>query len=251
MVVSAPFTKFATASVDPVSSKSCGVPDTETGSENVIFILMTSPSLQVPSDNVEVIETTEGIPEARGFSIAPRSGLLPEGVGRTVPITSMAGTAKFVPITEDTPFHPASPYAISKCSADLIGRFYAEAYDMKILTTRMFTHTGPRRGDVFAESSFAKQIAMIEADLIPPIVKVGNLESLRTVADVRDAVRAYHMMLTIKPIKGEYYNIGGNYNDTKLYDTLGVSKTASESEIKKQYRKIFNTQNEYDKTIQV
>ena len=59
---------------------------------------------------------------------------------------------------EKTRFEPASPYAISKCSADLIGRFYAEAYGMKILTTRMFTHTGPRRGDVFAESSFAKQI---------------------------------------------------------------------------------------------
>ena len=52
--------------------------------------------------------------------------------------------------------------------------------------------TGPRRGDVFAESTFAKQIAMIEHDMIEPVVKVGNLDSLRTIADVRDAVRAYH-----------------------------------------------------------
>ena len=56
----------------------------------------------------------------------------------------------------------------------------------------MFTHTGPRRGDVFAESTFAKQIAMIERKLIPPVVKVGNLNSLRTIPDVRDAVRAYY-----------------------------------------------------------
>ena len=58
---------------------------------------MILPRLYVPSVSEEVIETTEGIPEARGFSIAPRSGLLPEGVGRTVPIASIAGTAKFVP----------------------------------------------------------------------------------------------------------------------------------------------------------
>ncbi|NBO22268.1 SDR family oxidoreductase [bacterium] len=116
-----------------------------------------------------------------------------------------------LPIDEDCNFHPASPYAISKVGTDLIGRFYAEAYDMKVLITRMFTHTGPRRGDVFAESSFAKQIAMIEMGHIEPIVKVGNLKSLRTIADVRDAVRAYHMLLTINPIAGQCYNIGGTY----------------------------------------
>jgi GDPmannose 4,6-dehydratase len=75
----------------------------------------------------------------------------------------------------------------------------------------MFTHTGPRRGDVFAESTFAKQIAMIEEGLIPPVVKTGNLDSLRTFADVRDAVRAYYMLVTINPIPGAYYNIGGSY----------------------------------------
>lgn len=114
-----------------------------------------------------------------------------------------------LPISEDCSFHPASPYAISKSGTDLVGRFHAEAYGQKVMTTRMFTHTGPRRGDIFAESTFAKQIAMIEADLIPPIVKTGNLNSLRTWADVRDAVRAYYMLATINPIPGEFYNIGG------------------------------------------
>ncbi len=117
-----------------------------------------------------------------------------------------------LPIDEECTFHPASPYAVSKVGTDLMGRFYAEAYGMTVMTTRMFTHTGPRRGDVFAESSFAKQIAMIEAGYIKePIVKVGNLNSLRTIADVRDAVRAYHMLLTVNPTAGEYYNIGGTY----------------------------------------
>ena len=121
---------------------------------------------------------------------------------------------KNVPIDEECSFHPASPYAISKVGTDLIGRFHAEAYGQKILVTRMFTHTGPRRGDVFVESSFAKQIAMIEAGQIKPVVKVGNLESLRTFADVRDAVKAYYMLLTVDPIVGEYYNIGGHYTCT-------------------------------------
>ena len=119
-----------------------------------------------------------------------------------------------LPIDEECTFHPASPYAISKVGTDLIGRYYAEAYNMTVMTTRMFTHTGPRRGDVFAESTFAKQIAMIEAGQIPSVVKTGNLDSLRTFADVRDAVRAYHMLVTINPIPAAYYNIGGTYTCT-------------------------------------
>jgi GDPmannose 4,6-dehydratase len=119
-----------------------------------------------------------------------------------------------LPIDEECTFHPASPYAISKVGTDLLGRFYAEAYGMTVMTTRMFTHTGPRRGDVFAESSFAKQIAMVEKGLIEPVIKVGNLKSLRTFADVRDAVRAYYMLVTVNPIPGAYYNIGGTYTCT-------------------------------------
>lgn len=117
-----------------------------------------------------------------------------------------------VPIDEECSFHPASPYAISKVGTDLIGRFHAEAYGQKVMTTRMFTHTGPRRGDVFAESTFAKQIAMIEAGQIEPVLKVGNLDSLRTWSDVRDAVRAYYLLLTVNPVAGAYYNIGGDYS---------------------------------------
>jgi GDPmannose 4,6-dehydratase len=127
-----------------------------------------------------------------------------------------------LPIDEECTFHPASPYAISKVGTDLVGRYYAEAYGMCVMTTRMFTHTGPRRGDVFAESTFAKQIAMIEAGKLDPIVKVGNLDSLRTWADVRDAVRAYYMLVTINPLPGAYYNIGGTYTCSikEMLDTL-------------------------------
>ena len=124
-----------------------------------------------------------------------------------------------LPIDEECSFHPASPYAISKVGTDLVGRYYAEAYGMNIMTTRMFTHTGPRRGDVFSESTFAKQIAMIESGLQEPKIYVGNLNSLRTYADVRDAVKAYYMLVTINPQGGEYYNIGGTYT-CKISDML-------------------------------
>ena len=136
-------------------------------------------------------------------------------------------------IHEECPFHPASPYAISKTGTDLLGRYYAEAYGMTVMTTRMFTHTGPRRGDVFHESTFAKQIAMIEASLIEPKVMVGNLKSLRTYADVRDAVRAYYMLVTVNPIAGEYYNIGGSYT-CDVGDTLNtlISYSTKKNDIK-------------------
>lgn len=134
-----------------------------------------------------------------------------------IPAEKKPGTG----IHEECPFHPASPYAISKVGTDLLGRYYAEAYGMTVMTTRMFTHTGPRRGDVFHESTFAKQIAMIEKGMIPSVVKVGNLHSLRTYADVRDAVRAYYMLVTKDPIPGAYYNIGGSYS-CEVGDTLNT-----------------------------
>ncbi|MCR9121664.1 MAG: GDP-mannose 4,6-dehydratase [Phyllobacteriaceae bacterium] len=130
-----------------------------------------------------------------------------------------------LPIDEECGFHPASPYAISKVGTDLVARYYAEAYDMCVMSTRMFTHTGPRRGDVFAESSFAKQIALIEANAIPPVLRTGNLKSMRTWADVRDAVRAYYLLVTVNPTPGAYYNIGGTYSCTvgDMLDSLLAS----------------------------
>ncbi len=132
-----------------------------------------------------------------------------------------------LPIDENCNYHPASPYAISKVGTDLVGKYFYEAFGLKVLITRMFTHTGPRRGDVFAESSFAKQIALIEEKKIKPYVKVGNLNSLRTFSDVRDAVEAYYLLLTKNPKPGEVYNIGGNYSCTvkdMLDYLLSISK---------------------------
>ena len=113
-----------------------------------------------------------------------------------------------IPIREHTPFRPASPYAVSKVGEDMAGYMYHHAYGLQIIRTRMFTHSGPRRGEVFVDSAFAKQVARIEAGVQDPVLVVGNLDSVRTFADVRDVVRAYWLLLEKCP-PGEVYNIGG------------------------------------------
>jgi GDP-4-dehydro-6-deoxy-D-mannose reductase len=116
-------------------------------------------------------------------------------------------------LTELSKFHGASPYSISKIGTDYLGQFYGEAYGIKTFVTRMGTHSGPRRSDVFFESTLAKQIALIEADLQEPIVRLGNLSSIRTFQDARDAVRAYYLLAlessscNVPP--GETFNIAG------------------------------------------
>lgn len=131
-------------------------------------------------------------------------------------------TADEVPIREGNALRPASPYAVSKVGEDMVAQQYFLSYGIRTIRTRMFTHTGPRRGDVFAESAFAKQIAEIEAGVIPNPMKVGNLESVRTFADVRDAVRAYWLLLE-RCTPGDVYNIGGEQTMT-VGDMLALLK---------------------------
>ena len=131
-----------------------------------------------------------------------------------------------VELTEDTPFHGSSPYSISKIGTDYLGRFYGEAYGIKTFVTRMGTHSGPRRSDVFFESTVAKQIALIEAGFQTPYIRTGNLEGTRTFQDCRDAVRAYWLLLEasldgrVEP--GEYFNIAGEeaFKLTEVVDIL-------------------------------
>lgn len=113
-----------------------------------------------------------------------------------------------VPIKESNPLRPASPYAVSKVGEDMLALQYWSSWEIKTIRSRMFTHTGPRRGEVFVVSNFARQIAMIEAGLAEPVVKVGNMDSVRTFSDVRDAVKAYWLLVN-KCSPGEVYNIGG------------------------------------------
>lgn len=151
-----------------------------------------------------LLEAVRQIKESDGYDPVVHVCSSSEVYGRAKPGT---------PLGEDTPFHGASPYSISKIGTDYLGRFYGEAYAIKTFVTRMGTHSGPRRSDVFFESTVAKQIALIEAGLQDPVIKVGNLSSTRTFQDARDAVRAYFLLLEAsaqgKVACGEYFNIAG------------------------------------------
>lgn len=111
-----------------------------------------------------------------------------------------------VPITESNPLRPLSPYAVSKVTQDLLAYQYFRSYGLRVVRTRGFNHTGPRRGEVFVTSNFARQIASIEAGKQSPIIRVGNLKAQRDFTDVRDMVRAYWLALE-KGQPGEVYNI--------------------------------------------
>ncbi len=126
-----------------------------------------------------------------------------------------------VPIKETNPLRPLSPYAVSKLAMDYLGYQYHQSYGLRIIRTRGFNHTGPRRGEVFAESSFAKEIAEIEKGKREPIVHVGNLEAQRDYTDVRDMVKAYYLAVQ-RCEPGEVYNIatGTAWKIRKVLDLL-------------------------------
>ena len=125
------------------------------------------------------------------------------------------------PITETNPIRAANPYSISKVGHDLMSQYYASAYDMKVIITRMFSHEGKRRGKRFALSWFAHQIVQWEKSKDFPMdapmkgypIKHGNLDSIRTYNHIDDAVHAYWLAVDNCDY-GEVYNIGGDYTCT-------------------------------------
>jgi len=137
-----------------------------------------------------------------------------------------------LPVTEDQPLRPLSPYGVSKVGQDVLGYQYFMSYKMDIVRTRGFNHTGPRRAPVFVVSDFAKQIADIEKGLKEPVLYVGNLDAERDFTDVRDIVRAYYLSLE-KGRSGEVYNLCSE-KSWKIRDLLDrlLSQTDAKIEVK-------------------
>jgi GDP-4-dehydro-6-deoxy-D-mannose reductase len=133
------------------------------------------------------------------------------------------------PVAEATPLRPNSPYAVSKVAQAALARLYGPAGGMRVVLARTFPHTGPGRGAAFAESSFARQIAEIEAGLKPPVLRVGNLDAVRDYTDVRDVVRAYWALLE-SGADGEAYNVCGG-RGWSIRDMLDMLLARSRAEV--------------------
>ena len=126
-----------------------------------------------------------------------------------------------LPVNEAVPLAPVSPYAVSKAAQDLLALQYHHSHGVKAIRARPFNHIGPRQDARFAVSSFARQIARIEAGLQPPALHVGNLEARRDFTDVRDMARAYALAAE-RAAPGEAYNIGSGRATSlrEIVDTL-------------------------------
>jgi GDP-4-dehydro-6-deoxy-D-mannose reductase len=113
---------------------------------------------------------------------------------------------EWMPLGEDAPLNPCSHYAVSKVAQETLGLMYYQAFGWRVIVTRGFNQAGPGQSSDFVVSSFAKQIALIEAGRCEPVLKVGNLEAMRDFTDVRDTVRAYRMVME-KGKAGASYNV--------------------------------------------
>lgn len=174
-------------------------------------------SFHAPADTL----TTNIISELNIFEGARALGMKP--------VVHIAGSSEEyglvypneLPINEENPLRPLSPYAVSKVAQDMLAYQYFQSYQLPVVRTRAFNHSGPRRGHVFVESNFSKQVAEIEKGLRPPILYVGNLSAVRDYTDVRDIVRAY-WLAALKAEPGEIYNIatGKGYAISQIVEML-------------------------------
>jgi GDP-4-dehydro-6-deoxy-D-mannose reductase len=126
-------------------------------------------------------------------------------------------------ISEDAPLAPPSPYGVSKLAQEMVA---LRATWCRVFVARPFNHAGPRQSDAYVTSSFARQIAEIEAGLREPVLHVGNLDSRRDITDVRDTVRAYELILE-RGTPGRPYNVccGKAYRISDLMEILiGIAR---------------------------
>lgn len=180
--------------------------------QSFVHASWSAPAETISTNVVSQVHLFEAVREARLATRILIAGSSEE-YGATLP--------EELPIKETNPLRPLSPYAVSKVGQDMLAYQYHQSYGLWVVRTRAFNHEGPRRGDVFVTSSFAKQIAEAEAGLRPPIINVGNLEAKRDYTDARDIVRAYELALEhCEP--GEVYNIGSGdvWSIQKVLDTL-------------------------------
>lgn len=169
--------------------------------------------------DVNVLGTLNVLEAARSTHLGAKILIVSSGeVYGHVPETAL-------PVNEEYPLKPTSPYGATKACVDMVAYQYATAYKMNVIRVRPFNHIGPRQSEQFVCSSFAKQIVEIEQGIRKPILNVGNLEARRDFTDVRDVVRAYRTLLE-RAQGGEVYNIGSN-KTWRIGDIVGMLIGAS------------------------
>jgi len=131
--------------------------------------------------------------------------ICPESVIQICSTSEVYGNPAEFPMTEEHPLKPVNPYSVSKLAGESLAYSYFKSWGLKVIITRMFAYINPRRSDLFA-SAFAKQV--VEAERFGGVVSHGNLDSIRTLIDVRDAMETYWIAAE-KCEFGTPYNIGG------------------------------------------
>ena len=149
--------------------------------------------------------------------------------GLTCPVLVTGSALVYRPsaaaIGEESPIGPSNPYALSKLAQEMVA---ARSSWCPVFLARPFNHAGPRQSAVYVTSTFARQIAEIEAGVVPPVLSVGNLDARRDITDVRDTVKAYRLIVE-KGAAGRPYNVccGRAYRIGDLLETLlGLSRAA-------------------------
>ncbi len=143
-----------------------------------------------------------------------------------------------LPVKENTPFRPDNPYGTSKAAQDILGLQYSLSHQLDIIRARAFNHIGPRQDPSFVAASFAKQVAEIEAGMVKPVIRVGNLQPKRDFTDVADVVKAYALLMECGE-SGEAYNVGTGqaHSIQSLLDIL-LSYTNVEIEIQQDSKRL-------------
>ncbi len=138
-----------------------------------------------------------------------------------------------IPLSEDTVLRPGNIYAVTKACQNMLGRIYADAYQLPLMMVRAFNHIGPGQSPVFVVADFCKQVAEIEAGEREPVIYVGNLSARRDFTDVRDIVRAYALLAEHGRV-GEIYNVGSGHAvsiQSILDQIIGLSGTEIEIQV--------------------
>ena len=157
----------------------------------------------------------EGAPAARVLAIGSGEVYGPQPAGSHV--------------AEDAPFHPVSPYALSKAAADALADAHGSGHGLDVVRTRSFSHIGPGQAPTFAIPSWARQIAAIEKSEHEPVLAVGNLEVTRDIAHIDDVVDAYIALLERGRTGGVYNVCSGR--GVRLSEVVEMLTALSDSDI--------------------